>query len=125
VQLDAVERVGLKGSQVEHAFTLAWNIWTRTPEQIAAVAQYLRNVGAKVGRKQLLFLLIVRLLVSLENILLPASCQVKCCCNEQCKRDGRIICEALLFDRVGDVLHSNILMLCTHYIEHTGNPNSA
>jgi hypothetical protein len=77
VQLDAVERVGLKGSQVEHAFTLAWNIWTRTPEQIAAVAQYLRNVGAKVGCKEVLFSLSVPNLVSLENILLPASCQAK------------------------------------------------
>jgi hypothetical protein len=47
VQLDAVEQVGLKGAQVEHAFTLAWNLWSRNPEQIQAVAEYLRKAGAK------------------------------------------------------------------------------
>lgn len=48
MQLDAVEQVGLQGAQVEHAFTLAYSIWNRTPEQIAAVAQYLKSAGAQV-----------------------------------------------------------------------------
>ena len=47
MQLDAIEDVGLKGAQVEHSFTLAWNLWSRTPEQVYAVADYLRSQGVE------------------------------------------------------------------------------
>ena len=39
--------MGLKGAQVEHSFTLAWNLWSRTPEQVYAVADYLRSQGVE------------------------------------------------------------------------------
>lgn len=47
MQLDAIEGIGLKGAQVEHAFTLAWNLWGRQPDQVQAVADYLRAVGVE------------------------------------------------------------------------------
>lgn len=47
MQLDAIEGIGLKGAQVEHAFTLAWNLWGRQPGQVQAVADYLRSVGVE------------------------------------------------------------------------------
>jgi hypothetical protein len=45
VQVDALEQIGLKGAQIEHVCTIAWGILNRKPEQLHAVADFVRKCG--------------------------------------------------------------------------------
>jgi hypothetical protein len=45
VQVDALEQIGLKGAQIEHVCTIAWGILNRKPEQLLAVADFVKTCG--------------------------------------------------------------------------------